>query len=565
MNVPERQFDFRLPLLITLLCFIFTYFFFGFYYVEYEGLNIGFISGSLTPGMPFRSVYFSGNLVISQFYSLLYENFPGIEWMSWLENLWMLLASVLSMQAISVLLPQKISTARRIAIMVSMFVLVFADHHIHLIYTRVAYLVCGASLVGLTIFFNDRGVIKKRWGWFLLFNLFFAIGTFIRNEAALACFLLMIPFSLLFTERIKHTAMLFLFPLLVVGGQSLFLAIDIKTATNTEFYKQVEPDIEEQFIARGNMVPLARMKTYRDTVMHQMGAQMLLSDPRVMTPVFLRSLILPENFIFTDARQWNRVAREQKAILLQYWHLALVVILLSAALLSQYSFRKQKTTWLFCAAFVVSYWALTLVQTYVDKVNERSWVPYIGLFILCHLLLLVKNMRPDFSGRVHPLLIACGILFLVHIYHLKKESVRLKEDLEMKQQQFEEIKKLASGRFLAINSSVLDYFFLSCKPFHPVDFSAFKKFYITDGYIIPFFPYYKRYLENECKCDIYSYPSFWNYLNTANSDVLIVSEEERMRVIKNYLREIHGLDLSLREVNVTGNTSYEWKTYLLNR
>ena len=39
---------------------------------------------------------------------------------------------------------------------------------------------------------------------------------------------------------------------------------------------------------------------------------------------------------------------------------------------------------LFGAAFLVSFWGLTVAQTYVDKVNERSWLPYIGIFILCH-------------------------------------------------------------------------------------------------------------------------------------------------------------------------------------
>src|SRR5689334_790738 len=93
---PANRLNVAFAIVITTFCSAFTYFFGGCYFSEYEGLNTALLSGSLTPGWPFRSVYFSGNQAISQFYSLLYEYWPKVEWISWLEYFWMLIAGMLA-------------------------------------------------------------------------------------------------------------------------------------------------------------------------------------------------------------------------------------------------------------------------------------------------------------------------------------------------------------------------------------------------------------------------------------------------------------------------------------
>ena len=46
---------------------------------------------------------------------------------------------------------------------------------------------------------------------------------------------------------------------------------------------------------------------------------------------------------------------------------------------------------------------------------------------------------------------------------------------------------------------------------------------------------------------MYDYPSFWNYLRTVHSDVIIVSEARRMDITTNYLQEIHHYILPVKE------------------
>ena len=126
----------------------------------------------------------------------------------------------------------------------------------------------------------------------------------------------------------------------------------------------------------------------------------------------------------------------------------------------------------------------------------------------------------------------------------------LQTDLLKYQDNFKKIKKIAANRYLIVNSTSFDYLLLSNIPFHPFDFSAFKKVYITDGYVIPFLPYYKRYLESECKCNIYAFPSFWKYVRTIRKEAVFVSDPNRVKVVKDYLKEMYGYSLALKEDSV---------------
>jgi hypothetical protein len=547
INAKFKAADLITTLLVALLCFVVTYFVFGFYYVEYEGLNTGFLSSKLTPKFPMRALYFSGNMGISYFYSFFYEHLPNVEWLSWFYYSYLFLSCFIGLYLVAILLPTQTPVILKIILQVLVYYLVFADHHIHYIYTRVSYMTCGLSLIAIVVFFNSVSVIKLRWWLFMLLNLFFTIGALTRFEAATASLLLLVTFAGFYLQNIWQTVLLFLYPAFLIGAMTLLLSIDIKTATEKEFYKQVEPDIEEQFIARENRVPLSFMKTHRDTVMYKTAAEMMWSDPQIISAAYLRSLILPEKFMFTDGKQWNRVYRKFLEVITQYWYLILLTILLSVAVFIQHGFRKLFSHWLYLLTFLFSFWALITVQGYTDKVNERSFLPFLSLFIFCHVVLLVRGLSIRFSVWLYPLLISCFVLFWFHIYCLKEESTILKTDWLKYQVNFEKIKQAATKKYLVLNSTSFDYLLLSNIPFHPFDFSAFKKIYITDGYIIPFLPYYKRYLEHDCKCDIYAFPSFWNYLKSIRQDVVIVSTPNRMEVLKEYLEEIHQFSLPIVE------------------
>ncbi len=539
------QKDLFLTLAVTLLCFGLTYLFLGFYYVEYEGLHDSFYSGKLSPGIPFRSLHFLANMGTSHFYSYLYEKFPNIEWISWIFYSCLFVASFIGLYIVAELLRPTRSLTTIILVQIGVYFLIFADHNIHFIYTRVSYMSCGLSLIALIVFFDSPKVIKSHPWLFLFLNLFFTLGTLTRVESAAASISLLLFWVVFYLQNIRQLIRLFLYPILLVGSLIIAISYDIKTSK--EFYKQIEPDIEVQYCERENSIPLSSMKTHRDSVLYNAALSIMWSDPRIMTPTYLRSLIRSEKLIYTDAYQWSRTYRNISDTILENWQIVLLCLFLTFAVYLQYDFRRSKLRILSWLAFECSFWVLITMQTYTFKIVDRSFLPFMSLFMLCHIIILIRHMKPQFSLLLYPIYFFCTILFFVCIYDIKVESIILKRDLSKYQDNTKTIQKLASNHYLVLNSSSCDFLFLSNTPFHPFDFSNYKKVYITDGYNIPFLPYYRKYLEKECHCNMYDYPSFWNYLRTVHSDVIIVSEARRMDITTNYLQEIHHYILPVKE------------------
>ena len=405
-------------------------------------------------------------------------------------------------------------------------------------------MVTGTALIGLVYFFRAPGSVRDRPWLFLFFNLWFVLGTLTRSESSTAAFLQICFFGAFYLQSIKRFALIFLFPFLFLLSLLSAVAYDIKTTK--DFYKQIEPEIEAQFTDRDNAVPLSTMKTYRDTVMWQTATDIMWSDPKVISPAYMRSIIKPEKLLYTDARQWRRVCNTVSEIASKFWYLGLISVLLGIGLLIRYKFNSS-FGYLFWLAFVSSFWLLTAIQTYTDKVNDRSFSPLISLFIFCHVVMILPYLRDNIGRRMSALLVGIFILFSVHLFHLKSESNQLHKDLEDYKKNLAIITSVAKDKILVINSSSCDYLFSSNKPFHPFNFSSFKKIYITDGYNMPFLPYYRRYLERECKCDMYAFPSFWDYLRTRHDEVVVVSTSQRMAILREYMRVIHGYDLPISE------------------
>jgi len=535
-----------LTFLVTLACFAFTYLYYDFFYVEYEALFDSFYSGSLTEGMPFRSIYFLGNIGTSHIYSWLYEIYPQIEWISWILYSYLFVSCFIGLYLIADILPRSVPGWAKVGLQVAVYFLIFADHNIHFIFTRVSYMATGLSLIGLVYFFRLPGSIKERPLLFVALNLWFIVGTLTRSESATAAFLQVACFGVLYLQNVKRVAVIFLFPTLFLGSLLAAIAYDIKTTK--DFYKQIEPDIEAQFCERENAYPVSDMKTYRDSVMAMTAEDIMWSDPKVMTPRYLRSLIKPEKFIYTDPHHWQRVYKNVSAIGLRFWFLGLIAFLLGVAILVQCRFN-NRFAYILWFGFVISFWFLTALQTYTVKVNDRSFSPLISIFIFCNIVMFLQHSRSGIRGLAYPLVLGVLLLFGVHLNYLRTETQQLRHDLEEYQQNRKVITALAAHKILVVNSSSCDYLFSSNKPFHVFDFSAFKKVYITDGYNMPFLPYYRRYLEKECGCDMFEFPGFWDYLRTRHDEVVVVSAAHRMSILKEYLHAIHQYELPVTERN----------------
>lgn len=534
-----------IPFLLTAFLFLLLYVFFGFYLVDYEGLNTAFFTGKLSPGFPFRSLYFSGNIGISYFYSILYDWFPGVEWLSIFQYSCLFFCSLLINTLLYRRMPGSLPIPLRILFMLLIGFFVFADHAVHLLYTRVAYMVCGVSLMGVISIWHE-GKAKESKSILLIYYSFFTVGLLIRLEAAMAVLALFTIFASAYFLNFKDVVKILALPGVLVVFLFLYLIIDINLASDREFYKQVEPDIEEQFIARENRIPLSYMKTHRDSVKYMAAADMMWSDPKEISVKYLRSLLRPEAFFFTDAKQWTRVWVSIKEIFILYWYLIILALFLSVNVII--TIRKQKgfKRWVILA-FGLSFWVLTVLQTYTDKLNERSFMPLLSLYILCCSFYLLERISP--YKKMYVMTIFLFLFFAgTNAFYLSKNAKQLAQARNELQEDLSKIKRLTHDKTLIINSTVFDYFFLSQSPFVTYDFSGYKRMYITDGYIIPFLPYYKGYLEQECSCDIYEFPSFWRYvLSLPRNEVVILSQVHRIEVVRSYLKTFYDITLPIQE------------------
>lgn len=528
-----------LPLSVTLVGFVFTYFYYGFYYVEYEALFDSFYSENLTGGMPFRSIYFLGNIGTSYVYSYLYEKCRAIEWISWILYSYLLVSCFIGLLLIHKMLPQTALLLVRALVLMVAYLLVFADHNIHFIFTRVSYLVTGVSLLALLYYFRQPGSIRPRLPLFVFLNAWFVLGVLTRSESATGVFLQLFFLGLVYVNNYRQLLRVWVFPTAFLFCLLGVIAYDLKTSPY--YYKQVEPEIEAQFCERENIVALSTMQSARDSAIWQMAANIVWADPKVLTPARMRSFIQNSDAFYTDMRQWKRVGRNINYMIDRFY--ALVAISLLCSILLFYVKRGQSIyQQLAGLLWVVSFWVLIALQTYTVKVNDRSFAPLISIYILGYMWLLLPHLEQLILHRlVKVIVLAIGFFFVVHLFNLKKESNQLRTDFAYYQKNTEAIVQAARNKVLVVNSSSCDYLFSSNQPFHVFNFNEFKRIYIADGFNIPFLPYYRRYLEKECNCNMDDFPSFWNYLLTKPDEVVIVSTEERMEILKNYMNTVYGM------------------------
>jgi hypothetical protein len=247
-------------------------------------------------------------------------------------------------------------------------------------------MVTGLSLLGIVFFFKEPGTIQQRPGLFIALNLWFVVGVLTRSESATAVLLQFAFFGLVYLQNLKRTVLLLVWPTVFLFAVLLTIAYDLKTSK--EYYKQVEPEIEAQLCERENIVPLSIMTTARDSAKWMAARTIMWADPKVLTPDYLRSLIRPEKFIYTDVAQWKRVYRDMSAIVARFWYLALMCLVLGLAMALSGALT-TKTAYVYWGVFAVSFWWLIALQTYTVKVNDRSFSPLISLFVLCHCFLCV--------------------------------------------------------------------------------------------------------------------------------------------------------------------------------
>jgi hypothetical protein len=530
-------------LVLTSLFFLATYLCFGCYYVEYEGLNTGLISGKLTPGLPFKSFFFIGNLGLSYVYSYIYSCSPHIEWLSYFYLIYLFVSNYLGIYLICRLVGKSISPWGLLGLTLGCYVLILMDHNISLIYTRVSYLVCAITLFSLLVLYKEKGSLSKKWALYLLLNLFFLIGALTRIEASLAVLALIFCFGFFYYDSILSLAKILLLPALITLSLVFYASESIKSIH--EFYAQVEPDVEAQYVNRHNIIPLSEMKNKSDSVKYQAARYLMWSDPQIISAEYLRSLIRKdEKPLFLDKGQWQRVLSVDMRILTNNKILTIGCLFLSIMVFAAYRKRNTYRTFLLLS-WLSSFWILIIIQTYIFKLNDRSYIPLISVFMFGHILLLADKFSNRFFA-VKPYLFGLfAILVMIYFTDIVRKSIALKSQWITNKKNYDLIKTLTKDKILVLNASSFDNIFLANRPFREFDLGIAQNIYIIDAYTLPFMPYYRAYLERDFKCSVFDFAAMITHLKTTDREVIFLSDSSRVKVMADYLKTIRGVDLKL--------------------
>lgn len=535
------------PLLIrssawALILFVVSSLIFGTYYEDYQAFFSSFYSGSFSPGTPFYAWYFMADIGFSYLYASLYQIFPGLEWVSCIMFFYMYIAAVILFCLIDYYLKNKLSRPGIFLLQLIFFFLLFPDQIVNFNFTRVAYILCGTSLLAIIVLFDGIGKIRKHIYLYAALCTVYLVGSLTRSESSLAIALMFAGFVLAWHGNIRKAIQIMAIPLLIavsiVGG----IIIDINTSD--KYYKQLEPDVEYQFTARRNMVPISEMKTAQDSVKYEAASQLIWGDPQNMPVSFLRSLIKPSSSVFADEVQWARTWSVFKYNCGKFEYLLgfnILLLVLLCIVLLRYN---NKKTLLFLLLYVAAFVLLIIGQIYYTKIKERSFSPYLLFLMLTQLFLWVKETKPGVVKwwfMFVPVIVLC----YMHAQYLRDSINRHIESLRDNKNIYSQVVQLAGGETLLLNSQSFGVVTLQHVPFEKLDYPGFNKIYVNEAQLTSLISDYRKYLEKECACDVSDFSNFYRYvLSTDYPDkVYLLSDQKRMELTFKYLRVIYGIDI----------------------
>jgi len=525
---------------ITLIVFSLTIWLHGSYYEEYEAFFNAMLSGAFTPGSVFDSWYFLGHIGLAKIYSGLYTMFPGIEWMSWIQFGYLLIASVLLLGSVDRLLPAPISFYQRLLLNVLLVYVFFADSIIHFNFTRCAYFLSGSAIFYTIIRLEQTPFrpfnIPARVGVFSLF----VLGVLVRIEPSIGLILLLSPFAWVWLKSFRR-AFLCMLPFGLVSLLAVFLVMnDINQSQ--DFYKQIEPDLEYAFGIKANIVPLSTMKTAEDSIKYLAASQMIWADPDVITVPFLKGLMVNNRTEAYYTEKWD----ETRIILIElfekYRYLIFSFLILIFCITGLLIKEKRADAVFINIAFLLCFFLLVVSQIYFKKMRYRAFSPMLDFAFLLALVYNFRNLLPLRKSYTNPLFITLIFLVFSAQVHFNVASARLNQEAHKRNEQaYDLLVSVAGNDVLLLNGKSFGNFTLKFRPFEPFDFTAFHRVYVNEAQVMSLIPAYRKFLEKECQCNVANFSSFYQYLSDQKSShaVFLLSDENRLALTMQYLSVIH--------------------------
>ena len=470
--------------------------------------------------------YYLGVIGLSTVYKFFYGILPAYNWMGISFLAFGVLALYLILRAIKDVVLKNNDNPYLLRTIQVLFALFFIENFVSISHTRYSLLLCGIGL------FNLAFTKDIKWKGVITNTLLFVLGMLIRPESSIGMLLLVSIGYLIYCFDLKHWVTRLFFPMAATG--ILFTAFAIDWAHTTLYVKQVEPEIEYKIMDR-RVVPLATMKTAKDSIKYEVAMQGMWFDTAVLSPKFLRSLLLP-GMNLSPAHACSIFFH----LVSLYKYYLFIPFLLGGFLLLGLFGQVERSVFLKIIVFQLAVFGLIYALDF-----NGSLVAGRHFLILQLIALLITSFC--FSHGVYRFGRTAVVIYMaavfcstaITLWHYKKYNHAIAQSNECCESYMQNIENTYHNRIIV---TTMGSVYLMNHNFSVKHKNYTKnKWLLYDAFTYSLSPDYTAYLSRQCNCNATDPVAFYSWLASQNG--LYMSNQRYFDLTKEYMNVIHNQPL----------------------
>lgn len=448
-----------------------------------------------------------------------------------------------------------------------LFLLTLLDRNLFWIHqNRVAFMMCGSAIIAAAALYGSS--LSKRANQFLysLVCFWFFAGLCFRPEAAAATLLLFLPGILIYYKSDWRAA------LNMFGGFCIMLAAFafyymLQLTCNSNFYTQLEPDVEYEIVDRRNVIPLASMKTLEDSAKYiAVANHWMLADVRKTTTEFIRSLVDKENnarnrfFFFLNPSKNGKRLLDAGVLISFITHQKIIFLFFLLLILFPLLNGNWKLS-LSLAFFILSSVVFLSFSFSVDNYNRISQ-PLMAL-IAAWSIFLSSSQYP--KGQAAPkkrvfLLLAC-ITSTYYFWHLRDTATENKRLTN-------EENNIAIKMNSLMSNVKRKYVVFATLDFAPLNTGVFPAFTGYEGKQLLLIelvqssanPAFLKKIGEVTNCRGDDFFCRMKFIRDNQSEVMLIGNKSRIALYDYYVKSVYDFDLNLSAAPsyLLFNETYYW-------
>ncbi|MBL7800021.1 MAG: hypothetical protein JNL95_04775 [Chitinophagales bacterium] len=521
----------KTELMLSFLAFFCSAFFLTYTTDDYGSFTYFSLPAGQFSDYPYVDYYYLGLVGISQLYKPLYNHLPEYNWTGITFVCFSFFSLFLFLKTIKSIVVDKIENSYAVTGIQLFFTLVFIENVIFISHTSFSLIYCGISLCNLAF--------KKQISRYELVvnSLFFIVGFLIRPESGLGMLVFVAGGNFIYTFNIKHLFYRLYIPGIIASIFLVFVAVD--WSTTNEYIRKIEPEVEYKIIDK-RMVDMSTLKTAEDSIKYSIARRGMFFDPNILTPEFLRSILLPGVNLSPEHAVNNIV--ELGDFYAYFFFIIptflLLLLLCYAQVIPQKIMQKIFLLGLYTLLF------LYMVNYNGHLISYRHFlnVQLISFIIMLHFI--ESGVGSFFPIRIKRPYILIGLFIVLvsmgkTLANYADRNRNVAQNSRNSEVAMNEIEAVYQNRIIA---ATVCSFSIFNHNLHVKNRKYIKNKYIMfDLYTYSLEPNYLKYLSKECVCEPTDPVAFFEWLSRNNG--LYIADSIRYQLTEDYMAIVHNQKL----------------------